>query len=319
MDGTASSWPAELHTLSRGNISLYDIPILPWATGTEDQLRTTVALDHIHEILQRVSEDNKFDQLPLQWDIQLGRPAIKNCNTDLGLHFALQSSSVVVAPDFIVTPWFTTDKIMSCEPFSVLSTGWTRVTFPSSYDAFTLVCAIELNPSLRHLLKRSWLSQASWCFKQLLCSEVNTILDTSLYLCDGAGIEIDVEKCNIQTPILPYLFLNRPTGDLVDGQCFARVPTLETLVYWSFNPSGGWKLPNTVVQQLALPQLTCRTVTYGPSWTSSQYGCLREVHAAKGFDPDGPDAAKSLGYPFLISQAAVSSKDCEENTEIVKK
>ncbi|KAJ7677773.1 hypothetical protein DFH06DRAFT_1167134 [Mycena polygramma] len=315
MDGTANTWPAELHTLSRGDVSLYNIHILPWATSTEDQLRTIVSLDDIHEILQRISEDNKFDQLPLQCDIQLGRPAIKNCNTDLGLHFALRSSPVVVAPDCIVTPWFTTDKSMSYESFSVLSTGWTRVTFPSSHDPFTLFYAIDLSPSLRHLLKRSWLSQASWCFKQLRRSEVKTILDTSLYLCGGAGIEIDVEKSNIQTPILPYLFLNSPTGESVDRKFFARVPSLEELFYWSFNPSGGWRLPNSVVEQLALPELTCRTVTYGPSWTSSQYHCLREVHEAKGFDPDGPDAAKSLGYPLLILQADPHFQDYDEKTE----
>ncbi|KAJ7677782.1 hypothetical protein DFH06DRAFT_1167155, partial [Mycena polygramma] len=199
-----------------------------------------------------------------------------------------------------------TPDVLSSETFSVLGNGWTRVTFSSSCGAFTFVCVIDLNTSSRHLFKRIWLSQANCCFKQILRSAgLEPSLNTSFYLCEGAGIEIDVEESDAlrnENTTLPYLFLTRPTGDLVDGKFFVRMPSLEKLFYWSFDPSGGSRLTDSVVKQLDLPQLTCRAVIYGSSWTSNQYQCLRDVHEANGFDPDGPDAAMSLGYPLLILQ-----------------
>ncbi|KAJ7677788.1 hypothetical protein DFH06DRAFT_560777 [Mycena polygramma] len=306
MDGTAKTWPTELSTLFRGDPSLRKIQILPGATDIEHQLRSIVQrapLEDIHEILQRISEDNKFNQPPLR-DIQLGRIARKDGGVDPGLHFSRWLCPTLQDPVFDVILWTATTPALASETFSVLRNGWTRVAFPSSCGPFTFVCAIDLNTSSRHLFKRIWLSQANHCLKQILRSQVEPVADTSFYLCEGVGIEIDVEESSTprnETPI-PYLFLNYPTGDLVDGKFFARIPSLEKLFYWSFDPSGGWRLTDSVVEQLGLPRLTCRTVTYGPSWTSSQYRCLREVHEAKGFDPDGLDAANSLGYPLLILQ-----------------
>ncbi|KAJ7613595.1 hypothetical protein DFH06DRAFT_1014863, partial [Mycena polygramma] len=69
--------------------------------------------------------------------------------------------------------------------------------------------------------------------------------------------------------------------------------------YWSFDADGRRRLDPSLVELLRLPTLTCRIKTGGSSWTASQYKSLREAHKAKGFHPDSPDVAISLGYPLL--------------------
>ncbi|KAJ7875448.1 hypothetical protein B0H13DRAFT_2056604 [Mycena leptocephala] len=145
-----------------------------------------------------------------------------------------------------------------------------------------------------------WLPQANWCIKQFL-SYGREIPNESIYLCNTVFIDIFIqhpEAAHDTVSNFPYLFLNRPTGELVDGQIFARIPPLENLFYWSFDAFGRERLDSNWADEV-LPQVVWETASCGPSWTSSQYQCLREVHKARGFDPDGPDVAISMGYPLL--------------------
>ncbi|KAJ7669903.1 hypothetical protein DFH06DRAFT_158134 [Mycena polygramma] len=94
---------------------------------------------------------------------------------------------------------------------------------------------------------------------------------------------------------------------------FARIPPLEELFYWSVDPDGVRKLDASSVEQLRLPRLTCRTMTFGDSWTTAHYQALREVHKAKGFDPDTPDVATFLGYPLLTPNDQSRLEECGDN------
>ncbi|KAJ7613610.1 hypothetical protein DFH06DRAFT_144167 [Mycena polygramma] len=178
-----------------------------------------------------------------------------------------------------------------------------------------LCCNIHMNPSLVSFFQQMWLSQANWCFDRFLSSAVDGVLDESFYLLDSVRFTIIFEYPEEIHEIQdwPYLFLNRPTGDLVDGRFFARIPPLEELFYWAVDPDGVRKLNASSVERLRLPRLICRTVTLGDSWTAAHYQALREVHKAKGFDPDSPDVAISLGYPLLTPNDPSRLEECGDN------
>ncbi|KAJ7824207.1 hypothetical protein B0H13DRAFT_339507 [Mycena leptocephala] len=300
MDEIAKRWPSELHVVIDNGPSLRQISILPGATDNEDRIRSIMRLDDIHEILQWISPTQVESQEHIvRRDIQLGQLVGKDCNINLHLGLPLSSFPAVVAPIFQVDPWCIWEREFRLfDVFSVQGNGWTRVTLPVSSD-ITLHYGIDLNPSLSLFLEKAWLSQANWCITQSLISGTREIPRESFYLCDRVVISISIKCPDTPVPIFPYLFLSRPVGHLVDGRFFVQIPSLETLFYWSFDPSGGERLDSNSIDQVPLPRIICRIKTCGSSWTSSHYKCLRDIHKAKGFDPDGPDAAISLGYPLV--------------------
>ncbi|KAJ7652362.1 hypothetical protein DFH06DRAFT_1418723 [Mycena polygramma] len=246
-DGGSGDWPSLRYfpnSMSH-DLSLPQIPILPGATDTEDELRSILTLRDIHRLIQ----------LALSVDALSGTPG--------------------------GNLWFN----------------------------------IKVNPSLVQLYEQMWLSQANWCFKQFLRSAVEGVLDERFFLCHSVAIEICIEGDHetLNLPNLPYLFLNRLTGELVDGKFFARIPPLKELFYWSFDLDGGRRLDDSSVELLRLPRVSSWIWTGGSSWTASQYRALGEVHRAKGFDPDSSDVAISLGYPLLTPNDKSRFVECAEN------
>ncbi|KAJ7613604.1 hypothetical protein DFH06DRAFT_143916 [Mycena polygramma] len=141
------------------------------------------------------------------------------------------------------------------------------------------------------------------------------MLDNTFYFRSSVSISVRFdhrdELCEI--PKVPYLFLSRPTGDLVDGHFSARIPPLEDFFNWSFDRDGGRRLNDSSVELLRLPRLTYRIHGAGRSWTASQYQSLTEAHKAKGFDLDSPDVAISLGYPLMTPNDESRFAECGDN------
>ncbi|KAJ7613587.1 hypothetical protein DFH06DRAFT_143706 [Mycena polygramma] len=311
LDETAENFPLDLKTHFIEDVSLCKLfSALTVGTDTEIRLRSILQLDDIHEILRNAGEKGRV-RLPLQCSVQLGQVASTDFTMDLGLHLPLFTFTGE-DPMSDVAHWYTDDASLPDNAFHVLDkdNDWTRVTLPTNTrNDLTLRYTIGMDHFLQYIFEESWLSQANWSFSQLQGSgRVEGILDSSFYLCTEMELEIRVEFPDAPRAIgiLPYLFLNRPTGELIDDRLVVRTPPVEHLFYWSHGPFGTPRLSDndSSVESLGLPVLTCSTVTSGPSWNPTQYQCLRAAHKAKGFDFDGrlPTVAMSLGYPPLIPE-----------------
>ncbi|KAJ6464444.1 hypothetical protein C8R45DRAFT_499814 [Mycena sanguinolenta] len=93
-----------------------------------------------------------------------------------------------------------------------------------------------------------------------------------------------------------YLFLC-PPEDFCAGPTLYRWP--DCPAYWSLDPSGGVRLSTENAESLGFPRIHIETEMRGYSWDNSVYEGLRRFHRGKGFDPDGQDVARRLGYPLL--------------------
>ncbi|KAJ7113770.1 hypothetical protein C8R44DRAFT_630482, partial [Mycena epipterygia] len=74
--------------------------------------------------------------------------------------------------------------------------------------------------------------------------------------------------------------------------------------YWSFDPSGAYRLRSEEATKLGFPSIQWTTDLWVIHWDASTYAGLRQFHQAKGFDPESQDVARHLGYPlYQLSEA----------------
>ncbi|KAJ6505648.1 hypothetical protein C8R47DRAFT_967659, partial [Mycena vitilis] len=137
-----------------------------------------------------------------------------------------------------------------------------------------------------------------------------------VYICSDTEINVNIYNNHsiaapAMMPTLPYLFLRHPTARVINGKVIVRFPSESDILYWSFDPSGEEKLDADSLEQLDLPDVICETMDSGSSWTSSHYRGMREVHRAKGFDPDGPDLAIAWGYPLMAFEDSRLEGECD--------
>ncbi|KAJ6555876.1 hypothetical protein B0H19DRAFT_1262014 [Mycena capillaripes] len=92
-----------------------------------------------------------------------------------------------------------------------------------------------------------------------------------------------------------FLFLC-PTDDFRTGPFSFCCP--ECPAYWSLDPLGVERLTTEQATELGFPSLQLKTRIVTRSWDASVYAGLRQLHKAKGFDPDSQDVARYLGDPL---------------------
>jgi hypothetical protein len=92
-----------------------------------------------------------------------------------------------------------------------------------------------------------------------------------------------------------YLFVC-PAQDLQAGTASFRWP--DCPAYWSLDPSGVDRLTVEDAKILGFPAIHIETRIRGVCWHDSVYTTLRRFHQAKGFNTEGQDVAKTLGYPL---------------------
>ncbi|KAJ7844612.1 hypothetical protein B0H14DRAFT_2585128 [Mycena olivaceomarginata] len=68
--------------------------------------------------------------------------------------------------------------------------------------------------------------------------------------------------------------------------------------FWSLNPSGSDPLSTEDATILGFPMIHLKTRVRGLSWGQSVYDGLRQIHRAKGFDPESQEVAIHLNYPL---------------------
>ncbi|KAJ7768016.1 hypothetical protein B0H14DRAFT_2201935, partial [Mycena olivaceomarginata] len=94
-----------------------------------------------------------------------------------------------------------------------------------------------------------------------------------------------------------YLFLFNPQVEVLDGQLTViNLPDAEKY-YWSFDPAGLDQLTHEIAEDIGLPTPKFTIRPWGLFLEEEQTNLIREFHAAKGFDPESPDAAIAMRYP----------------------
>jgi hypothetical protein len=94
-----------------------------------------------------------------------------------------------------------------------------------------------------------------------------------------------------------YLFLFCPQVELVDGRFTVTNPPNNEKYYWAFDPAGLDRLTHQTAEDIDLPTPEFSIELSG---ADDRYcGLIRDIHAAKGFDPDSQAAAIAIGYPLV--------------------
>ncbi|KAF8145049.1 hypothetical protein K438DRAFT_1515598, partial [Mycena galopus ATCC 62051] len=92
-----------------------------------------------------------------------------------------------------------------------------------------------------------------------------------------------------------YLFVC-PTESFRSGPSSFRAP--EFPAFWSLDPAGMSPLTSAEATRLGFPRIILTTSLTGRLWNASVYAGLRQLHEAKGFNPDSRDIATHLGHPL---------------------
>ncbi|KAJ6516619.1 hypothetical protein C8R47DRAFT_401101 [Mycena vitilis] len=104
-----------------------------------------------------------------------------------------------------------------------------------------------------------------------------------------------------------------PAKDFRTGSVSFKCPDYPA--YWSLDPSGVRRLSTEDAVDLGFPRILFFSVKIsGRSWDTSAYAGLRQMHRAKGFDPDSQDVARHLGYSLyqLAGQMDASDEDIQK-------
>ncbi|KAF9258366.1 hypothetical protein L218DRAFT_964534 [Marasmius fiardii PR-910] len=96
-----------------------------------------------------------------------------------------------------------------------------------------------------------------------------------------------------------YLHVPPLSPEWINSMPCLRCPSISTLFYWSSDPLGLIKIPETDWEAYGIPNL--RVDTYlACSWLSSSYFAVWDYLRLKNYDLDGEQFATQHGYSHLI-------------------
>ncbi|KAJ7121934.1 hypothetical protein C8R46DRAFT_105497 [Mycena filopes] len=182
--------------------------------------------------------------------------------------------------------------------------GFTRF---NSVDVSREMCIAHFTVATDELKAVAWLSQANHIFHRV---GITASLEDYL-LVHYTVFTVNLSYATANMP-QGYLFLC-PLEDFQVGPSSFRWPDCPG--YWSLDPLGIEHLSTDEATCLGFPPVSLTTRIWGRSWDASVYAGIRQFHAAKGFDPDGQEVARHLGYPLyeLCSEVDVlfAHVECE--------
>ncbi|KAK1215932.1 hypothetical protein PQX77_021444 [Marasmius sp. AFHP31] len=126
--------------------------------------------------------------------------------------------------------------------------------------------------------------------------------------------QIDAPECYLF--VLPPPQLPDTSPDLA---AWRRAP-VESLYYWSLDPTGDSRMPKVQRTALGLPsfhQSIEPLCPLGHHWKAEIYDLARQWQEAQGFDPTTTDFARSIGEPILeiLPQDENRFENCAEDDE----
>ncbi|KAJ7679546.1 hypothetical protein DFH06DRAFT_512444 [Mycena polygramma] len=136
-----------------------------------------------------------------------------------------------------------------------------------------------------------WLSQAEFIFSRL---NIIQNLDQH-FLITSIQYHLLMAPPDADIPA-GYLFLRPPADFEVEPGRFRR-PDIDTDAYWSCDPSGVERLSLESAAALGFPYMDFDANIWGRSWGKTVYDGLRQVHRAKGCNPNNQEDAQQLGLP----------------------
>ncbi|KAJ7679305.1 hypothetical protein DFH06DRAFT_1465450 [Mycena polygramma] len=164
------------------------------------------------------------------------------------------------------------------------------IWIPSSYQSSEVFNATVLLGSfpLCQWASHQWLSQANHTFDRL---DISSNLE-EFAIVDEVEFSLNVSAPTSDPPN-GFLFLC-PAKHFQAGPFAFTWP--ECAAYWSLDSSGVEPLSTEDATNLGFPSIEFATRIFGKSWPASVYSGLRQFHLAKGFNPNGQDVARHLGF-----------------------
>ncbi|KAJ8079993.1 hypothetical protein PM082_016819 [Marasmius tenuissimus] len=118
-----------------------------------------------------------------------------------------------------------------------------------------------------------------------------------------------------------YLFIVAPPqlpDTTPDVAAWLRAPA-KSLYYWSHDPNGDSKIPETQQIALGLPSFHQSFIPNSHvSWKAEVYDLVQQWQEAQGFDPTTTDFARLMGHPILeiFPRDGNRIEDCMEDDEV---
>ncbi|KAJ7231630.1 hypothetical protein C8J57DRAFT_179528 [Mycena rebaudengoi] len=191
-------------------------------------------------------------------------------------------------------------------PIDVLPTRWSWVEYTENLDQNSYRLRMQVGLKEDGNANKWWLSQQNY-----VRTHLQNAISADEYLVFTTGISFNCTvkarwdsftlRGTFMTDSLPflkvYLFLFRPQVELVDGRITVMNPPNSEKYYWAFDPAGLDRLTHQTTEDIDLPTPEFSIELSG---TDDRYcGLIRDIHAAKGFDPDSQEAAIAIGYPLV--------------------
>ncbi|KAJ7624673.1 hypothetical protein FB45DRAFT_85908 [Roridomyces roridus] len=170
---------------------------------------------------------------------------------------------------------------------SFLDNGWIRVDSGGVLDRYCHATVILWSNS-----HKAWMAQAAHILSALdIHSNLHqyAFLDTFQCIMDLVG--------SIENLPPGYLFLCPKEMFTVNGRGHHTIP--DCPAYWSLDLSGVARLTAEEASELGFPGLRMEVKVHGIFLGEKDCTGIRQFHAAKGYDPDGVDMAREMGYPIF--------------------
>ncbi|KAF7366988.1 hypothetical protein MSAN_00957600 [Mycena sanguinolenta] len=171
----------------------------------------------------------------------------------------------------------------------LLANSWIRYDFRR-----TRTLALVLQFSFRsYEIPKTWLAQANRIFAELeeeahLADYVCVDRVQFILRCSPNKRHIDAEG---------YLFVCPPRDFHSDNKARANLYQWPHCpAYWSLDASGADRLTTEDARIFGFPAIHTETMIVGRSWDRNVYRGLRRFHQGKGFNPDGAEVLRQLGY-----------------------
>ncbi|KAJ6464518.1 hypothetical protein C8R45DRAFT_501252 [Mycena sanguinolenta] len=284
-----------IHRLENGSLD---------APNSEDMIISSLSEDQYHNLC---SERPIARIQPFHVSTQhLVGPGISRLDSQYGT--CVRVTEPLIFPK--AEPGWIWNRDEACE---LLPNSWVR------YDS-RQTCALKLVLPLSfwsYEIQKAWLAQANRIFAEL--GEVAHVED---YVCVNE-IWFVLRIADKRHIPKGYLFVCPPQNLRIGIEQHAHLYQWPARpAYWSLDTSGTTRLSTEDARILGFPAIHIETIVYGLSWDHSVYKGLRRFHAGKGFNPDGREVARRLGYPLyevLSDQVPVSAHrageclHCEED------
>ncbi|KAF7353156.1 hypothetical protein MSAN_01503100 [Mycena sanguinolenta] len=251
------------------------------APGSEDAIISSLSEDQYHKLCSQSSiTRHHWFQVPTEHPVG---PGIFRLDSQRGTCVRITEPLQILPEEEL--DW----RNYGDAPDEQLPNSWIRY---NSHRTNTLQLELRL-PFWEHRITKAWLAQANCIFAEL--EETAHVED---YVCIYT-VEFTLRIADKRDIPEGYLFVCSPQDFRTDTEPHANLYQWPACpAYWSLGPSGADRLSTEDARNLGFPTIHIETVMEGFSWDRSVYEGLRRFHQGKGFDPDGREVARRLGYPL---------------------